>query len=136
MGSAQRIAEQFREAGGDLEAMDRLLDEHAADDYVHEWPQSGERIRGRRNMRAINENYGEKTGTDPQLTVNEVSGGEDVIVVESTVDYGDGTPVRAISIGRVEDGRITRVREYFAYPFEAPEWRRDLVERMDEPATV
>ena len=37
----------------DFQAVGELLH----DDYVLEWPQSGERIRGRANFVAINENY-------------------------------------------------------------------------------
>jgi hypothetical protein len=35
----------------------------------------------------------------------------------------------------MRDGRIAKVTEYFANPFEAPAWRADFVERM-EPATA
>ena len=37
----------------DVEAMTELVH----DDYVEEYPQSGERIRGKRNARSILENY-------------------------------------------------------------------------------
>ena len=47
--------EQFIQAmmTNDVEAQDRLL----SDDFVEEYPQSGERIRGKDNRRAIIENY-------------------------------------------------------------------------------
>lgn len=31
---------------------------------------------------------------------------------------------------RVADGRILRIVEYFAAPFQAADWRADLVERI------
>src|SRR2546428_257357 len=40
-------------AANDIEAQERLL----SDDFVEEYPQSGERIRGKDNRRAIIENY-------------------------------------------------------------------------------
>jgi len=52
-----------------------------------------------------------------------------------TIDYGDGIPVSYVAIGEVRDGKVAKVTEYFANPFEAPAWRADFVERM-EPAKV
>ena len=50
-------------------------------------------------------------------------------VFESTIDYGDGTPVSAVTIIEVgPDGKAARQRDYFAYPFEAPEWRAKFSE--------
>ncbi len=51
---------------GDMEHLARSQYEMAADDIVQEWPQSGERIRGRDNIRAVNENYPASTGTNPK----------------------------------------------------------------------
>jgi hypothetical protein len=57
-------------------------------------------------------------------------------VAEGTIDYGDGTPVSIVAILETDaDGKITRETDYFANPFEAPEWRRQWVEQM-EPAPV
>jgi hypothetical protein len=35
----------------------------------------------------------------------------------------------------VRDGKIAKVTEYFANPFEAPAWRADFVERMEPSKT-
>jgi ketosteroid isomerase-like protein len=75
------------------------------------------------------------SGTTPSFTYRRMVGGGDVYVVEGTIDYGDGIPVSYVSIGEVRDGKIAKVTEYFANPFEAPAWRADLVDRM-EPAKV
>ena len=48
--------------------------------------------------------------------------GGDVFVIEGTVDYGDGVPVRYVGVGEVHDGKVARRTEYFANPFEAPAW--------------
>jgi hypothetical protein len=55
-------------------------------DYVMEMPQSGERIRGRDNMRAFQEAY----PNPPTIQPRRVVGSGDVWVVEARSDYGDG----------------------------------------------
>jgi hypothetical protein len=62
-------------------------------------------------------------------------GGGDVFVVEGTVDYGDGIAVSYVGIGELRDGKVTKMTEYFANPFEAPAWRADFVERMEPAGT-
>jgi hypothetical protein len=49
-------------------------------------------------------------------------------VVEGDIDYGNGTSVNYVGIGDIRDGRVSRVTEYFAAPFEAPEWRRSFID--------
>ena len=121
--------------GGDLSALSRGMDEYASEDMVQEWPQSGERIRGRANIKKLTEGYGEATGKSPKMTFRRLTGGGDVYVVEGTIDYGDAIPVSYVGVGELRDGKIARMTEYFANPFEAPAWRADFVERM-EPATA
>ena len=93
-------------------------------------PQSGERIRGRDNVKAINDNYPEMTGSTPKLTLRRVSGEGSHWVAEGTIDYGDGTPVSYVGVTELRDGRIAAVTEYFGNPFEAPAWRAPWVERI------
>ena len=113
----------------DMGAMTRLTMEHSTDDFVQEWPQSGERL-NRANSMKLFESYGEQTGTAPAFTYKRMLGGGDVFVVEGTIDYGDGVPVSYVGIGEVRDGRISRMTEYFANPFPAPAWRAAFVEKM------
>jgi len=123
-------------SSGDLEALARQIPEMASDDLVQEWPQSGERIRGRDNVMAVNESYEGATGTAPKLTLRRIVRPDQAWLVEGTIDYGDGTPVSIVSILEIgADGKITRQTDYFANPFEAPEWRNQWVEQM-EPAGV
>jgi ketosteroid isomerase-like protein len=101
-----------------------ILDEVYADDAVQEWPQSGERIVGKSNIRAINENY---PGL-PSATIRRISGSGDVWTIETTLDYG-GELYNAVSVLEFRDGRVTRQTDYFASPFPPPEWRAQWVER-------
>ncbi len=91
---------------------------------VQEWPQSGERIVGKRNIRAINENY---PGL-PAATTRRISGSGDVWTIETTLDYG-GEVYNAVSVLEFRDGKVTRQTDYFASPFPPPEWRAQWVER-------
>jgi hypothetical protein len=118
--------------GNDISAMSKAMDEFASEDIVEEWPQSGERIRGRANIKKLNEGYRAGTGKEPKFTSKRLIGGGDVYVVEGTIDYGDGIPVSYVGIGELRDGKIVKITEYFANPFEAPAWRADIAERMDK----
>jgi hypothetical protein len=44
------------------------------------------------------------------------------------IDYGNGETVHYVGISDVKDGKISKVTEYFAAPFPAPEWRKPYVE--------
>jgi hypothetical protein len=133
-----QMAEHIREIyeSGDLEKFAKAQYEMAAEDMVQEWPQSGERIRGRKNIAAINENYPASTGTTPKVELRRIMKPGEAWVIESTIDYGDGVPVSAVSIVETgADGKVVRTTDYFANPFEAPAWRKKWVEHM-EPAGV
>jgi hypothetical protein len=131
----QPITRRFEELlrSGDLGAAKEAVWEYAADDYVVEWPQSGEVIRGVENDRALFTNYPTQSGTQPHFKLHRILGEGNLRVVLGEIDYGDGIPVQAVSIAELRDGKISRVTEYFAAPFEAPEWRRQWVERRQAP---
>ena len=114
---------------GSLEELSRELTNATADDFVQEWPQSGERIRGRDNAKAINDNYPKMTGSSPKMTLRRISGEGAHWVVEGTIDYGDGTPISYVGVAELRDGKLAGITEYFANPFEAPAWRSQWVER-------
>lgn len=109
---------------GDMEAMKAMFDEYTADDFVQEWPQSGERLR-KDGARAVNENY---PGM-PSFQIKDVRGSGDLWVLQGTLDYGQG-PVHGVSIFELRDGKVVKQTDYFADPFEAPEWRAQWVEKM------
>jgi hypothetical protein len=102
------------------------------EDYTMEMPQSGERFRGRENMRAFQEAH----PTPPSsLQVRRVLVREGLWVVEGVIDYGDdGRVFDFVVISELKDGKMWRDRWYFAQPFEAPEWRSQWVERMETGA--
>jgi hypothetical protein len=118
-----RIKEVFET--GDMEAYGNELQAIAADDMVQEYPQSGERFSGKDNIAAMNRSYPASTGTAPKATLRRILKPGQAWVIESTIDYGDGTPVSAISIIEFgSDGKAHRQTDYFANPFPAPDWRK------------
>jgi hypothetical protein len=132
VGDNRELAAKVDEAmrAGDFRVMTELVKEYGTDDFVEEWPQSGERLTKAASMKMA-EQYAEMSGTTPSFTYKRMLGGGDVFVLEGTIDYGDGIPVSWVGIGEIRDGKVARMTEYFANPFEAPAWRADFVERMD-----
>ena len=99
-------------------------------DYVMEIPQSGERFRGRESVRAFQEAFTENSAP-PKIRIRRVLVRDGLWVVESVVDYGGERVMHGAAILEFKDGKVWRDRRYFAEPFEAPEWRAHLVERME-----
>jgi ketosteroid isomerase-like protein len=95
-------------------------------DYVMEMPQSGERIRGRENMRSMQANY----PNPPSIQLRRVVGEGDVWAVEMRSGY-DGRAYHVVMLVEFRDGKILRETRYYADPFDAPEWRAQLVEQME-----
>ncbi len=135
MGDTTAMAAAFEEVlkGGDFTKLAPLIQEYGTDDFVEEWPQSGERLSKAAALRMTE--YPQLSGTNPKFTYKRMLGAENLFVVEGTIDYGDGIPVSYVGIGEIRDGKVARMTEYFANPFEAPAWRADFVERM-EPTTA
>ena len=136
MGDTRELAAAFEEVlkSGDFGRLNALTQEYATDDFVQEWPQSGERLTKEASMR-LAEKYEGLSGTSPAFTYKRMIGGGDVFVVEGTIDYGDGIPVSYVGIGELRDGKVAKMTEYFANPFEAPAWRADFVDRMEPVGT-
>ena len=85
--------------------MSALVDDLAADDFVQEWPQSGERI-NRENSKKLTEQYAEQTGTSPKMQLKGIRESGDLVVIEGTIDYGNGVPVSYVGIGEFRDGKV------------------------------
>ena len=130
MGDNSEAIRRYREAveTGDMVTMTALLDDFATDDFVQEWPQSGERL-GVEGSKKMAEHYAESTGSSPKMRLRGVREAGDLAVVEGTIDYGNGVPVSYVGIAEFTDGKVRRVTEYFADPFDAPEWRAPFVEK-------
>ncbi|HEX5497512.1 MAG TPA: nuclear transport factor 2 family protein [Mycobacteriales bacterium] len=93
------------------------------DDVVVEYPQSGERIRGRDSLRAVRVHHPSRM----EYAVQRITGHGDVWVTEGVSGYGPST-VRTVSVMEFRDGRVLRETQYFAEPFDAPQWRMPWVE--------
>jgi hypothetical protein len=135
MGDRQEMIQAVEAAmkAGELASMTGLIQKYSTDDFVEEWPQSGERLTKAASL-SMAEHYPEMSGTSPKMTYKRMLGGGDVFVVEGTIDYGDGVPVSYVGIGEMRGDKVAKMTEYFANPFEAPAWRADFVERMDKVA--
>jgi ketosteroid isomerase-like protein len=96
------------------------------DDAVLEYPQSGERIRGRHNIQAQRSQHPAKPSG---FVVRRIVGGGDLWVTELVIGY-DGHPFNTVSIMEFQAGKVVRETQYFAEPFEPPAWRARWVERM------
>jgi hypothetical protein len=108
-------------ASGDLETEHNIYD----DDVLCEYPQSGERIRGRRNLQALR---GHHPGKPSGFNVRRIVGSGNLWVTEYVITYG-GKPFQTVSIMEFKDGRVVHETQYFAEPFPAPADRRQWVEQ-------
>lgn len=97
------------------------------EDFVQEWHQMGERTRGKKNARLINENH---PGL-PKPTIRRILEGPDFCVAETTLHYPDGSVWQAVNIFQFKEGLISRQTDYFGAPIPAPAWRSKWVERME-----
>jgi SnoaL-like domain len=121
-----RVALERHWAASDANEFDaehEIYHEDAALDY----PQSGERIRGRHNIQ-------ESRFVQPnkkRFTVRRIIGGGDLWVTEFVLSY-DGAPSYVVSIMEFREGKVVKETQYFADPFEPGPSRAHLVERMAE----
>jgi hypothetical protein len=128
MDDSERVIELYWKAlaDNDLQRASTML----GDDFVEEWPQSGERIHGPDNWLAMATAH----PTFPSIRPLETQGAGDLWVTQAHFDYPTdegAAPFKVCAIQRVRDGKLVRLTQYFAAPFEAAEWRKEWVERMD-----
>jgi hypothetical protein len=95
------------------------------DDAVLEYPQSGERIRSRRNIQASRFAQPNKK----RFTVQRILGAADLWVTELVLTY-DGVPTYTVSIMEFDDGKVARETQYFGDPFAPGPSRAQWVELM------
>ncbi len=119
----------------------RLIDEHFAaashdqiktqeiyaEDAVLEFPQGGERIRGKANIMAMRSAYPARLEFEIRRTI----GSGDLWVNEYVIRY-DGKPFHVVGIMEFRDYKVVRETIYFGEPWEPPEWRSRWVEPLDE----
>lgn len=116
------VEEHWRASeSGDSEA------EHAmyADDAILDYPQSGERFRGRATIAAQRGGH----PAERHFSVQRITGTGNLWVSECIISY-DGVPTFSVSVMEFADGRIAHETQYFADPFEAPASRAKLAESM------
>ena len=95
------------------------------DDAVLEYPQSGERVRGRANIQASRT----AQPNTKRFTVRRMLGGGDLWISEIVLTY-DGQPYYVVSIMEFQDGGVVRETQYFSDPFEPGPSRAQWVEQM------
>jgi GNAT superfamily N-acetyltransferase/ketosteroid isomerase-like protein len=99
-----------------------------APEFVLEWPQSHERIRGAANFAQMNAEY---PAAGPwRFTVHRAVANGDQVVTDTSVSDGQ-TMGRALTFFTVRKGRIVHITEFWPDPFAAPANRARLVESMD-----
>jgi hypothetical protein len=97
------------------------------EDAVLDYPQSGERIRGRQSIQ-------ESRSVQPnkkRFTVRRMIGGRDLWVTEFVLTY-DGIPSYVVSIMEFRDELVAHETQYFSDRFDPAPSRAHLVERVGE----
>lgn len=95
-------------------------------DAVLEYPQSGERIRGRDNIRSSRQ----AQPNAKRFDVRRILGGGDLWISELVLTY-DGQPSYVVSVMEFEDGEVIRETQYFGDPFEPGASRAQWVDHME-----
>ena len=106
---------------GDFEAEHRIYAGRA----VLEYPQSGERLRGRQAISAAR-----KAQPDSKrFAVRRITGAGSLWISELVLRYGE-RPFHVVSIMEFEGDQVVRETQYFAEPFEPGASRAQWVETM------
>jgi ketosteroid isomerase-like protein len=109
-------------AAGDLDAEHDIY----ADDAICDYPQSGERIVGRFNLKALRGHHPAKpSGFD----VRRIQGEGNLWVTEYIITY-EGRSAHTVSIMEFCNGKVVHETQYFSDPFEAPDWRSRWVQKI------
>jgi SnoaL-like domain len=96
------------------------------EDAILDYPQSGERIRGRANIQTTR-------STQPSLKrfkIGRILGSGNVWITEYILYY-DEKPFHTVSIMEFIDGKVAHETQYFSEPFEPSAGRSRFVERTD-----
>ena len=144
----REIVERFIES---LSAPDvGVADQYLAEDLIEDYPQSGERIRGRANRKAVFDNYPGRAqhefgqgkvrtivGDDrwvmtPAMSLLRINGSGERFTSTGLITYPNGDTWHIIQLIELREGKIARLTTYFAAPFEAPAWRAKWVERAPD----
>src|SRR3954451_8627516 len=99
-----------------------------ADDAVVEWPQGGERLRGKANIIAMRSTY----PTPQHFELHRTTGCHDLWVNEYTIRYDD-QPLMVVGIMEFRDEKVVRERIYFGERWEPPAWRAQVGRAVRPP---
>ena len=108
---------------GDAEAEHKIY----AEDAILDYPQSGERFRGRATIAAQRGGH----PADRHFTIRRITGQANLWVSECVITY-DGVPSYSVSVMEFADEQVVHETQYFADPFDAPAARAALAERMPD----
>jgi len=97
------------------------------EDAILDYPQSGERIRGRANIQASRTLQPSKK----RFKVGRILGSGNLWITEYILYY-DEKPFFTVSIMEFKDGKVVHETQYFGEPFEASAWRSRFVERIEK----
>lgn len=95
------------------------------DDAILDYPQSGERIRGRHNIQASRT----AQPNTKHFTVRRMVGEGDLWITELVMTY-DSQPFYVVSIMEFEGAQVVHETQYFSDAFEPGPSRAQWVERM------
>ncbi len=105
--------------------LSHILGAPLAPHCVRQWPQMGELVEGRDLIGKVEGNFEAVT-----LEVGRRLSLGRIVVVEWTINYGDGRLYRNVTIGELEEGEAVRVTDYWGEPVETPEWRSGMTSRL------
>jgi hypothetical protein len=107
-------------AAGDADAEHDIY----ADDAICDYPQSGERILGRKNLQALRSHH---PGKPSGFNVKRILGEGNLWITEYIIMYQDQSTF-TVSIMEFCDNKVIHETQYFAGPFDAPAWRSQWVQ--------
>jgi hypothetical protein len=99
--------------------------EHAiyAAEAILDYPQSGERFRGRSRIQAQRGGH----PAERHFVIIRILGGSNLWISECVITY-DGIPTNSVSIMEFTDDLVTHETQYFADAFQAPPSRATIAE--------
>lgn len=98
-----------------------------ADDVICDYPQSDERILGRRNLEALRSHH---PGKPSGFNVKRILGQGNPWITEYIITYQERRAY-TVSIMEFRNGKVVHETQYFADPFEKPAWRSQWVQQIE-----
>jgi hypothetical protein len=126
--NAALVAHWRASAAGDTTAEHDIY----ADDAICDYPQSGERILGRKNLQALRSHHPDRPSG---FSVRRIIGSGNIWITEYTITYVSQSTY-TVSIMEFRCGKVVHETQYFADPFEAPAWRSQWVSPMETSTDI